>query len=391
MNTIFTVIKKEIIDMLRDRKTLISAIILPALAMPLMIMGVTKLQSNLIGKESTKQLTIALYNAPAPVEQLFGDKNITLVKNVPLANAKDSVAQETYDAILAFDDHFSSSIDSLRTGDVSFYFKSTNIMVEKRVTEYLDSYEQGIIAGRLKSLNLSEEIIKPIAVKNMDVASKKEQIGLLVGGFLPYIFIIFCFMGCMYPALDLLTGEKEKGTIETLLTVPASRFDILIGKMITISIIGVCAAFMTIAGLFVALKMMNEIPEAILTTINDILSVKFMLMLFAMLIPLSLFFAGILSAVAIRASSFKEAQSYATPLTFVVIIPAMIALMPGIKLNWQTVFIPILNIALATKEIIAGTIHNGQYIVIVCSLIFYALLAAMVSIRQFSNEKNILK
>lgn len=391
MNTILTIIKKEIIDTLRDRRTLFSAIIIPALALPLIILGVAKLQSGLIDKERTKNLDLVLYNAPPAVEQLFGDKGITLIRSVPLAAAKDSVAKERYDAILEFDKQFTSHIDSLQAGNVAFYFKSTNIMVEKRIKEYLDKYKQSIVDQRLKQLDLRPEVIAPVSIQNIDVASQQEQIGVLLGGFLPYIFIIFCFMGCMYPALDLITGEKEKGTIETLLTVPASRFDILMGKMITISIIGVCAALMTIAGMLVTIKFISDIPQEILTTINDVLSIKFILMLFAMLIPLSLFFAGLLSAVAIRANSFKEAQTYATPLTFLVIIPAMIALMPGVKLNWQTVFIPILNIALASKEIIAGTVHNGQYAVIVGSLIVYALLAVMISIRQFSSEKNILK
>lgn len=78
-------------------------------------------------------------------------------------------------------------------------------------------------------------------------------------------------------------------------------------------------------------------------------------------------------------------------MTFVVIIPAMIALMPGVKLSWQTCWIPILNIALATKEIIAGTIHTAQYLVIVLSLVIFAAAALMMSVRQFSRERNILK
>jgi sodium transport system permease protein len=213
----------------------------------------------------------------------------------------------------------------------------------------------------------------------------------MLGGLLPYIFIMFCFIGCLYPSLDMITGEKEKGTLETLLTVPVSRFHILLGKMMAIAVVGVCAAFMTIGGMYVTLRFLNEIPQEIMSAISDILSARFILMLFAMLIPLSFFFAGMLSAIVIRANSFKEAQSYVSPLMFVVLVPAMIALMPGMKLSWDTVWIPILNIALATKEIIAGTIHMSHYIAIVISLVGFALLALAISIRQFSKEKNILK
>ena len=213
----------------------------------------------------------------------------------------------------------------------------------------------------------------------------------MIGGFLPYIFIIFCFTACMYPAIDLITGEKEKGTMETLLSSPASRFQILIGKMLTISIVGLSAALMTIVGMVVGLKFLPDIPADFLATINDIVSVKFMVMLFAMLIPLSIFFAGLLSAIVIRAKSFKEAQTMVTPMMFVIIVPAMLAMIPGVVLSWQTAFIPILNIALATKEIIAGTINMAMYAAIVLSLIGFAMLAALISYKQFSKESMVLK
>jgi len=391
MNTILTIIRKELKDSLRDRKTLISAVLMPALAVPLLILGITKLQQRLNDKERNKQLKVVLYNAPAALQSLFTDPKIQLINNIPLNQAKDSVSAESYDAILDFAPGFEKSIDSLQAGTLSFYFKSTNEIVEKRINEKLELYKSAILSARFSKLNLSQGMLKPLDVHTMDVASTKEQIGVLLGGFIPYFFILFCYLGCMYPAIDMLTGEKEKGTIETLLTVPASRFSILMGKMIAIAIIGVCAAIMTMSGMFMVVRLSNGIPPEILKAISDILSVKFILMLFAMLIPLSIFFAGILSAVAIRASTFKEAQSYVTPMSFVVIIPAVIALMPGMKLTWETSWIPILNIALATKEIVSGTIKNLQYLLIVFSLIAFAGIAVLLSIRQFSNEKNILK
>lgn len=391
MNTILIIIRKELLDALRDKKTLMSAIVMPALAMPLLILGITSLQKKLNEKEQNKTLKVALINAPQQVQSLFIDPKITLIPNAELSAAKDSVAKEEYDAVLDFAPTSFNEKDSLGQASLDFYFKSTNEMVEKRVNERLGKYKESLLEERFQKLHLSKELLTPLKVNDQDLASTKEQIGVMIGGFIPYFFLLFCFIGCMYPAIDLLTGEKERGTIETLLTVPAGRLEILIGKMITIALIGVVAASMTIGGMFLAVRLASDIPAEILKTITDILSLKFIVMLFAMLIPLSLFFAGILSAVAIRASTFKEAQSYVTPMTFVVLIPAMIALMPGVKLSWETTWIPILNIALATKEIVAGTIAPLQYAAIVVSLILFAFLALALSVRQFSKERNILK
>ena len=391
MNTILTVFKKEIKVTLRDRKTLMSAILIPALAMPLLFLGIAKLTQSLDDKESAKKLKIALIHAPAAIDSLFREPTLTLVQNVSAQAAQDSVRAGRFDAALAFDDGFEAKVDSLGTGAVRFTYKSTNLKVEKRISAKLDQYKASILSRRFRQLNLSESLLKPIDVQQADAASQKEQLGTLAGGFLPYVFILFCFFGCLYPSLDLLTGEKEKGTLETLLTSPVPRFNILLGKMLAIGTVGVCSALMTIGGMYLTLRLLDEIPKEVLTTITDILSMRFVLMLFAMLIPLSLFFAGLLSAIAIRANTFKEAQSYVTPMSFAVILPAAIALMPGIKLTWQTAWIPVLNIALATKEIIAGTIQTGQYVAIVASLIVFALLALAISVRQFSDEKNILK
>ena len=391
MKTIFTVIKKELTDTLRDKKTLFSAIILPALAMPLLLLGVTKLQQNLMDKEESKQLKVALIGAPKKVVSQFNDSTFSLVENITLNGVTDSINNGSLDAVLEFDSDFQQKVSALGSGGLKLYYKSTNLLVEKRIREKLDSYKASIMDERIQQLNISLETLEPISVSKIDIASPKEQIGKMIGGFIPYIFIIFCFMGCMYPALDLITGEKERGTIETLLTVPASRYKILIGKTITIALIGISAALMTIGGMFIGLKFIDGIPPDFLNAINDILGLKFIVMLFAMLIPLSVFFAGLLSAIVVRANSFKEAQSYVTPMTFLVIIPAMIALMPGVELNWQTVWIPILNIALATKEIIAGTIQSAHYIVVVCSLIVLAMVAVYLSLKQFSKETMVLK
>lgn len=391
MHTIITVIKKELKDTLRDKKTLFSAIILPALAIPLLLLGVSSLQKKMINKEKAKVLKVVLMGAPEVLAEQFQDESILLLASSDLEQARDSVASELLDAVLFFDASFKKNIDSLETGKVQLYYKSTNLMVKRRIEEKLNAYKMTVLKERLAALNIPMPVLEPMSVQTVNIASEKEQIGDTIGGLIPYIFILFCFMGCMYPALDLITGEKERGTIETLLTVPASRFSILIGKTITIAIVGVVAAVMTIGGMVVALNLGTGIPESFMTSIADMLNLKFILMLFAMLLPLSFFFAGVLSAMVVRTSSFKEAQSYVTPMTFVVIVPAMVAMMPGIELNWQLSFIPILNVALATKEIIAGTMHLGQYFVIVLSLIAFATLAVFISYQQFSQEKNVLK
>ena len=391
MHTILTVIKKELIDTLRDRRTLISAIIMPALLLPIMLYGFTKLQTTIMKKEESKKLKVALLDAPAMFATTFDTSKYELLSDVTIEGGRDAILNDSLDAMVAFVDGYANKVNNSGTGKVNMWYKSTNLSVKDRLSTIVDDYEQGILDTRIVDLSLTKEAINPIELYQYDIAPKKEQLGKLAGGILPYLFIIFCFTGCMYPGLDLITGEKERGTIETLLTVPASRFKILLGKVITIALVGLAAAVMTILGLVAALKFLPDIPEDLLETISNIIQFKYVMMLFIMIFPLSFFFAGMISAMVVKAKSFKEAQSILTPISFVIIMPALIGMMPGIELTWATAAIPILNIALATKEIVAGTINMGHYFFIVASLVVIAIVAVFISYKQFSKEGMVLK
>lgn len=391
MKTILTVIRKEFLDLFRDKRTLISAILVPAIAFPIIIIGIVKLQVNLLEKEKAKQLKITLINAPGTFEEdIFAGENVKIF-DLSLETAKQKIINDSLDAVLTFQNDFSTQISQLKSGEINLYYKSTNKTVYKRISKYLEYYKTKILNARLKKMSISNEIIEPLKISEIDIAPPKEQIGELLGGILPYMFIIFAFMGCMVPAFSLITGEKESGTMETLLTVPASRTKILFAKMITIALFGLTAAFVSILGMVAAMKFLPNIQGDLLSVIRDLVNPKFILMLIVMLIPLSFFFGGLLSAIVVRANSYKEAQSYVSPLMIVIIIPAMIALMPGISLNWTTVWIPILNISLATKEIISETISLPMYFTIIFSLILIAVIALYTSLKQFTKEGMVLK
>ena len=386
MNTIITVFNKELKDTLRDRRTLISAIIFPTILIPLLLYGFTKISSSLLQKEKDKKLEIVLLTPPAEFIAEIDTAKFLIKEGLTFDSGRDAILGDSLDAMISFLDNFEEDLNGNTTGMVHMWYKSTNITVKDRLSTILDKYEDKLLDRRIESLALTKASIDPLDVKKYDIAPKKEQIGKLAGGILPYFFVIFCFMGCMYPGLDLITGEKERGTIETLLTVPASRFQILLGKVLTIAFVGMAAAGLTILGLVASIKFMPDIPQDILDTISNMVQFKYILMLFAMIIPLSLFFAGIISAMVVKAKSFKEAQSIVTPVSMFIILPAMIGMMPGLELTWTTAPIPIVNIALATKEIVAGTINMGHYALIILTLAILAVIAVAISFKQFSKE-----
>ena len=287
--------------------------------------------------------------------------------------------------------NYNALIDQMKPCLIRVYHDVTAMGMQERAEQYMAVVEGNEKLNRLNKLQLDQQKIEPLTVSYVNIASEKEMIGKLAGGMLPYIFIAFGFIGCMYPAIDLFTGEKERGTIETLLTTPVTRWQILIGKMGVVVLSGLTAATCALLGLFISIETLDIIPDTeILKVVHSILSPGFIVMLYCLLIPLTVFFAGVMIPICIHAKSFKEAQSIITPLNIVMVLPAMVGFFPGIELNWITAAIPVVNVVLATKELIAGTLEIGLVAISFTVMISLAILAVLVSYKRFDKETNVL-
>jgi len=274
---------------------------------------------------------------------------------------------------------------------LTWLFDASEIGRQERAESYMNVISDNAETLRLKELGVDAEKLHPLVPVYQNCASDKKMIGQLAGGILPYIFIAFGFIGCMYPAIDLFTGEKERGTIETLLTTPISRWQILVGKMLVIVSSGMLAASCALIGLFVSIEFLDIVQnKEILDIVHGILTPLFILSMFSLLLPLVVFFAGVMIPIAVYAKSFKEAQSIITPLNFVMVLPAMIGFFPGIELNAMTAAIPVVNIVLATKELISGTLSFGYYAISLGVMLILATLSVFVSYKQFGKESRIL-
>lgn len=394
MKNIILIAKKEILDTFRDRRSLIKMVLVPLLVFPVLMYVMTKIQITAEKKDMEKTLEIGYYEQTDTnkllsfLSQYEGFELIALKEDTE--GSKELLINDSLDLVITFADDFIQQVDSLSTGKMKVYFRYSATGLHDRLIAAIDVWEEKEISERLVSINVDQAVVKPVEVEGENISSMQETIGKLAGGIIPYIFILFCFTGCMYPAIDLFTGEKEHGTLETLLITPVSRLEILFGKVIVIVLLGVVSALLSVAGLFVALQTIKEVPQEFMQMIFSFLDVKFIAMLFLMLIPISVFFAGIMVPLTIQAKTYKEAQSTLTPLTFIVILPAFVGLMPIFELNTITSLIPIVNVALATKEIIAGTIQPFHYILVVSSLIIIAFASIVFCVSQFEKEKNVL-
>lgn len=395
MQHIFTIFKKELTDVLRDRRTLLTMIIFPLLLIPSILSVSMSFEASQAEKAMNKELKVGIVdngNGKAFKQVMNFTTDLKVIEGIAEKDVKELVKGDSLDAALILSTTFDTAIAVNRTAKMEYYFSSTDAReIKQRVEEAITQYENNLMKDRLEELDLPSEVMDPIMVIEKDVYTNEESIGKMIGGFLPYIFVLFCMMGAMYPTIDLFTGEKERNTIETILTVPADRLQILLGKMGVVVTSGVVSGLMAIIGLYISLQFNPDAPDFFKNMINSFLQPQPIALIILLLLPLTIFFAGAMIPVAIFARNFKEAQSTIQPGLIIVIMPLVIGMMPGMQLNFGTALIPILNVALASKEIIAGTIDYGLLAVVFMSLVALAALGVMLSIRQFSKESNILR
>ncbi len=195
----------------------------------------------------------------------------------------------------------------------------------------------------------------------------------------------------MYPGIDLGAGEKERGTLETLLSTPTKRIHIILGKLLVVMIAAIITAFIAMLGVFIAIRLLPEITNDFLPVIKQMFSFKMIFMILTLVIPISAFFSALILSLSIYAKSFKEAQSMITPFNIAIIFPALLGTLPGIELNYKTALIPIMNVSLATKEVLAGTINPVLLAEVYLSLFIFASISILFCVKWFQREETLFR
>jgi sodium transport system permease protein len=222
-----------------------------------------------------------------------------------------------------------------------------------RLEAFVEALERHEIELRLTAHELSPGFVRPFDLKPANIASASRQIQAVIGGFLPYLIILFCFFGAFYPSLDLTAGEKERFTLETLLLAPVSRVEIAAGKFIVVFAAAIIAAVLTTTSMALTFTH-GVLPEGAAEAFDLEFEPLALVLTVSLLIPIAALFSALLLGVALCARSFKEAQSYATPLQFVIIVPAIAALMPDLETKLGMAWIPLMNVSLLMKELLKG-------------------------------------
>ena len=390
------VYRKELTEALRDRRTLISTILVPLLLFPVLSVGFGAVAVFMVGKAQEEVPTVMILggeDSPSIVEGLKKLDKITIVPTT--ANWKDQVVNKEIRAAVEIPPGFQADIGHEKSDTVSIYNYQGELKSEfatEKINKYLDDYRDSVVNQRLTTRNIPETVLKPFEVKQQNVAPPEKVSGAAFGGIVGYMVILLCMTGAMYPAIDLTAGEKERGTMETILSSPISRVHLVLGKffLILTAALGTAAVSVLSMGVsFTVLKHYTGITEGGRAAAAGFilhLGPKPIMAIFLMAIPIAVLFSATLMTIALFAKTYKEAQSYLTPMTFVAVIPAVAAMLPGAELTPKLALVPILNTSLVCKEIISGTYHWNLIAIIFCSTCLYAAAALFLAIKMFQRE-----
>lgn len=391
-----TIIRKEFLDTIRDKRTIITMVVVPLAVIPLLIGVMAKIAQRMQERAEAEVSIVAFLGrdaAPTLHARIEADTLFAIVEGVAEAELDSLIRSDSLDGAIVAPAGFEDRVRADGRGAVRVYFRSSNTLnvTERRIRDAIDAYDEEIVASRIDRLALDADMFDAVEIVPVDIASLQEVLGKTVGGFLPYMFVLLCFTGAMYPGIDLGAGEKERGTLETILSSPASRLDIVVGKFTVVWSIGLVSALLSMLGLYLGVRSVTEIPPEVLDVVWNVLNVKVVLMIASLLVPLAAFFSSTILALSIHSKSFKEAQSTLTPLSLIVILPVAIGLMPGIELNARTALVPVLNVSLATKEVIAGTIQPLHLALSYVSLILLAGAGIAFCVTWFNREETLFR
>lgn len=396
MSIVVSIFKKELIDVLRDRRTLIFMVVIPIFITPLLVIGSIKFQEYQNKKSEEKILKIAFINDSEDgfTKQLLSDqKGVKIIEGVPLDSMESYIKSDSLQGGLYLGKGFLKKIKTNSSGDVKIYYKSSDLMSKskKRMQAALDIYKEKIIAERLKQLDVDGQILEPITITSTDMATAKETLGKAIGGFIPYVLVMFIFLGAMYPAIDLGAGEKERGSLETLLSSPATKFEITMGKLLVVSLTGIVSGLVSVLGISSSLFFIDKIPAQIQETILELINPFMIFSIITLMIPIAIFFASMLLSISFYARSFKEAQSLMGPLNMIIIVPLFLSLGPGMEMDHSTALMPLINVGLLTKEILAGSVELIYFVLTFFSLLFCAAIGIWFSVFWFKKENTIFR
>lgn len=422
---------KELLEALRDRRTLFMMVGLPILLYPLLIFGMSRLQESQQAARQARDSIVAVWGeapaelaarlnaaprikfsrwtgAPASVREMIeqgkvqpppreaprreADDDAAKPKALPDAEwakaAQQALLDRQVDAILITWPGFTQSVGQEGLGRATIFFDTVrpdSRTAHSRVAEELRLWRAELTEARARERGLPEGFTQGLEYSSQNVAPPQRQSGMLLGMLLPYMVILFSVLSGFYASIDVTAGEKERGTMQTLLCAPVEALEIVAGKFLAVWTISLLATAVNLASLTLVFTKVKLLPGAEMQ-IDALAAV----LAFFLVLPVTMMITAIFLAVGAFARDFKDGQNYLTPIMMSLIFPLMVTMQPGLELNPHLAFVPVVNIALLIKGVFLGEWAADMMFLTLLSSLCYAAMALVFAARVFERNNVLL-
>lgn len=377
--------RKELLDLIRDRRTLISMVVVPVLVFPIIM----SLMSFVIGaiedkaERESKTQTVGVKIATPEIRAALGRAGLQIADHdgLPALIEKKTLVAGVEEITAA------GKPPELRV--YSDNSNPTSAAASEKIRTALNELKDATVRAKLRASGVAESVLTPFAVSRVNVAPPKKMAATMWGSMLGYLMILLMFSGGMYPVIDMTAGEKERHTLEAFLATPAGRNEIVLGKMLAAMTAILMTALLTLTSIVVSIRSNRmggksaEVRQMFSTIPLDAGNIGLILLT---LVPLCVLAAAVMIAIAMFARSFKEGQSYLTPLMLFVLFPALLGGMPNLELTPALCLIPIFNASQLIRGIMLGDFSKTAFAVTLGANLLYAAIALVVAKRRFENE-----
>ncbi|MDP6374223.1 MAG: ABC transporter permease [Pseudomonadales bacterium] len=387
MKGLATVLKKECIDNLRDRRTIISSFSLAILGPALFVGMMAFVLNTALGEALDPVKITAVGSDNAPRLMAYLERKNTEITRAELADPRQSVRDGDHDLVLVIPDDYQARYRKGEINALALIHDSSGLGRSKRdmsrARALIAAYGQVIGALRLELRGIDTSIVSPIVVQERNVASPAAR-ALTILATLPYLLVLVVFMGGFYLAIDTTAGEREHGSLEPLLTQPVSRAELVLGKL------GATVCFAAMSLVLFLLSFWIAVPFVPLERIGMVLKVGLVdcVVMFLVCIPLMVFAAALLAVVASFAKSYKEAQTYLSIVILVPTMPLIITQLMNVETSTWLMFVPSLSQATLVSDVITGEIIEPlHFLISAVSTAVLACLLAYLAVALYRKER----
>lgn len=373
---VFEIIKKEIRDVIRDKKTLLMMIVVPILLYPIFFGFMLTMQEDMANVEESVYNTIGFtFETDDTMNTIIDEMEIQ-----KQTGTEEELREKLENGEI-------NGYITLNGNEFTIYYTEQDTYgyaTLELAYEVLGGYTQAIQSQMLTSEGLiPDEIFNVYTMEVEDVSNRNAYTETMLS-MVPSFILMTTTLTAIFSAIDMTAGEKERGTLETLLTFPIKNSDIITGKFIATTLCTIVSAILGFSSMYTVLYYMSGKLETF--TGMELLTAQSIILLLIIFAIFSMLVSALAIVVASKAKSFKEAQNSSQPLSFLCLIPMFISIM-GIELNTTLALIPFVNVSLLINQIISNSVNMQYFVIMVISNIAFIFILLKAISKLYKSDK----